>query len=268
MKISHKIILSFLVVAVFANVAAIFSSGTLIVTATTTVLSIFFGFYFSFLTSRKREATEREVVSEIIQGVTSTANLDELLQLIHRSIGKILYAENCFVALHDPSTDQLNFEFWVDKFDPVPAPSTTGKSFSNYVLRTGKPLLLTNDRKREMFAAGLVERVGSESASWVGIPLITPERTVGVMVVQHYDIEGIYSQQDLAFLISVGDQIALAVERKRVEEALRISEEQYRLLFESQPFPMWRLRVSIIRRSSHSKYRPCVVGNTNTRAPA
>ncbi len=171
---------------------------------------------------RRRLEAESKVISEIIEGVASTTNLDDLLGLIHRSIGRILYAENCFVALHDPLTDQIGFEFWADKFDPIPAPASVGKSFSNFVLRSGEALLLSKDKVNEMIESGLVSRVGSASASWLGVPLKTPERTIGVLVVQHYEKEGVYSHQDLAFLISVGDQIAIAIERKRSEEQLLI----------------------------------------------
>ena len=72
------------------------------------------------VTEHKRAEAERQVISEIVQGVITTTNLDELLNLAHRSIGKLLYAENCFVALHDPTTDLLHLEFWVDKVDPLP----------------------------------------------------------------------------------------------------------------------------------------------------
>jgi PAS domain S-box-containing protein len=178
------------------------------------------------VTSRRRLEAESEVTSEIIQGVASTGSLDESLRLIHQSIGRILYAENCFVALYHPTTNQLSFEFWADKFDPIPEPSTVGKSFSSYVLRTGKPLLLTKELETEMFASGVVERVGSASASWLAVPLKTPERTIGVVVVQHYEVEGAYSQQDLAFLVSVGDQIAMAIERKRSEVQLNLFNEK------------------------------------------
>ena len=47
-------------------------------------------------------------ISRIIRGVTTTANLEELFQLIHRTIKKILYAENFFVALIDPATEILS----------------------------------------------------------------------------------------------------------------------------------------------------------------
>lgn len=191
------------------------------------------------ISEHKRAEAEREVISEIIQGITSTTNLDELLQLIHRSIGRILYAENCFVALHDPATDLMHYEFWVDKFDPMPARRPIGPGFGSYVLRTEKPLLLTDELKNQMYASGAVERSGTKSGSWLGVPLQSPSRTIGVLVVQHYENENAYSQRDLEFLKSVGAKIALTIERKRVEEALRISEEHHRLLFETNPQPVF-----------------------------
>ena len=178
------------------------------------------------ITERKRAEAERQVISEIVQGVITTTNLDELLDLACRSIGKLLYAENCFVALHDPTTDLVNFEFWVDKFDPVPPPQPFGKGHSrtSYVLRTGQPLMLTEELKIRLFEQGEVKKSGSDSPSWLGVPLRTPTRTIGVLAVQHYEKQDAYSQRDLEFLSSVGDQIALAIERKWAEEKLKRSE--------------------------------------------
>jgi PAS domain S-box-containing protein len=180
------------------------------------------------ITARKLMEEERQVISEIIQGVITTSNLDELLKLTHHSISKVLYAENCFVALHDPTTDLVHFEFWVDKFDPAPPPRPVGKGFAGYVLRTGRPLLLTEEFKRRMYENGEVEKSGTTSASWLGVPLRTLSHTIGVLVLQHYEDEHAYRQRDLEFLTSVGSQIALAIERKRAETVLLQTEDQLR----------------------------------------
>src|SRR5436305_15296664 len=50
------------------------------------------------ITERKRAEAERQIISEIVQGIITTSNLDELLNLIYGSITKLLYAENCFVT--------------------------------------------------------------------------------------------------------------------------------------------------------------------------
>jgi PAS domain S-box-containing protein len=179
------------------------------------------------ITDRKRTEAERQVISEIVRGVITTTNLDQLLDLAWRSIGKVLYAENCFVALHDTTTDLVHFEFWIDKLDlvPLPQPVDKGHTRTSYVLRTGQPLLLTKELEAQLFEQGAIAKSGSASASWLGVPLRTPARTIGVLAVQHYEKEGAYSQRDLEFLLSVGNQIALAIERKRAEVELRLAKE-------------------------------------------
>jgi len=182
------------------------------------------------ITERKRSEAERQVISEIMQGVVTPNNLSELLALAHRSIGRLLYAENCFVGLHDATTDLINFEFWIDQRDPVPAPQPIANGFtrSSYVLRTGLPLLLTAARRDQLFEGGQLAQSGSNSASWLGVPLRTPTRTIGVLAVQHYEEDDVYSERDVEFLSAVGNQIALAIERKLAEETLRQSEQAQR----------------------------------------
>jgi two-component system, sensor histidine kinase and response regulator len=172
------------------------------------------------ITERKRAEAERLIISEIVQGIVTTSNLDELLKLTHNSIRKLLYAENFFVRLYDLTSSLMSFEFWADKFDRVPEPRPIGTGFSSYVLRTGQPILLTEATKNRMYEQGEVEKSGTDSASWLGVPLRTPSGTIGVIVVQHYEEAGAYTQRDLEFLSAVGDQIAMAIERKRGEREL------------------------------------------------
>src|ERR1051326_6584482 len=172
------------------------------------------------VTNRKRMQDERQVISEIIQGVINTTDVNELLSLIHQSIARYLYAENCFVALYDDSSELMHFPFWVDKFDPRPEPRPIGAGFSSHVLRSGNPIIVGPELTEEMAARGEVEKSGSASASWLGVPLRTHQRTIGVLVVQHYEEENVYDNYDLEFLAAVGNQIALAIERKRAEQAV------------------------------------------------
>ena len=194
---------------------------------------------FRDVTDLHRMEAERQVISEIVHALNETANLDELLRGIHRALKKVLYAENCFVALHDSEGDAFTFPFFADQVDVAPVPQKVGHSCTAFVFRRGSPMLISQNEFDRLAAEGKVELVGSPSPSWLGVPLKTPTATIGVLVVQHYHIENAYDIRDLEFLSSVGGHIALAIERRRSEEALRKNEEMFRLLFSYNPLPTW-----------------------------
>src|SRR5262245_46872411 len=191
------------------------------------------------VTEIQRMEAQRLVLSNIVHALNQTSNLDDLLFQIHDALKKVVYAENFFVALHDPQTEMFHFPFFVDQFDPPPPPQKVASTCMAYVFRTGNSCSIPQSEFDRLAAAGEVELVGSASPAWLGVPLKTPSATIGVMVVQHYQNENAYDQRDLEFLDSVGGHIALAIERVRAEEALRKSESMFRLLFSHTPLPMW-----------------------------
>jgi two-component system, cell cycle sensor histidine kinase and response regulator CckA len=172
------------------------------------------------VTERTRTDAERQVIYEIIQGVNSTRDLDELLRLIHRAIGRVLYADNCFIALYDKETGLFHKPFHVDQYDRAAPPRRLAKSCTAYVFRGERPLLAGPASLQALAEAGEIEMVGRPPAAWLGVPLRTPAEVIGVLVVQNYVDESAYSSRDLDFLASVGGQVALAIERKRAEESL------------------------------------------------
>ena len=191
------------------------------------------------VTEFARLEAQRMVLSNVVHALNETSNLDDLLQQIHGSLKKVVYAENFFVALHDPQTEMFHFPFFVDQFDPPPPPQRVARTCMAYVFRTGKACLIPQPEFDRLAAEGEMELVGSASPGWLGIPLKTPKATIGVLVVQHYENENAYDQRDLEFLDSAGAHIALAIERMRAEEAVRKSESMFRLLFAHTPLPMW-----------------------------
>ena len=188
--------------------------------------------------AQSRTDLERQVIYDITYGVTTTANLDELLKLIHQALSKVVYAENCFVALHDQNSGLFHFPFFIDKYDSIPEPIAMHKSCTAYIYNSGRPLLLTQQLFDKLADSGEVSLVGTNSPSWIGIPLRTPTGTIGVMVLQHYEKENVYSESDVEFLTSVGSQIASAIERKRAEDELRESENIFRRVFNESADPI------------------------------
>jgi len=190
-------------------------------------------------TERKRSDLERQVTAEIMHAMGVTDNLDDLLRLIHGALSKVVAADNCFVALFDLSSGMISFPFFVDKHDARPPSQKMGRGGASYVFRTGQPMLISAERYQQLIASGEVELRGTPARSWLGVPLRTPAGKIGVLTVRDYERDNAYTQRDIEFLMSVGGQIALAIERKRAEEALRANEARLRVLIEQLPAVLW-----------------------------
>jgi len=184
---------------------------------------------------RHRAEVEQQVMAEIIQGVNVSANLDDLFQLVHQALKKVLFAENFFVALYDRRSELFTFPFFVDQFDTPPPPQRLAKSCTAYVFRAGHPMIITQKFFDRLAEEGEVELVGTPGPTWLGVPLKTPKETIGVLVAQHYEDGNAYTKHELEFLASVGGQIAVAIDRKRTEEELRAAETRFRTLVEQLP---------------------------------
>ena len=178
---------------------------------------------FRDVTARRRAARVQEAVYRISHTAHTADNLQELLSAVHEIVGELMPAKNFYVALYDEETDRLQFPYFVDEYDSardVP-PRKLRKGLTEYVLRTGKPLLATPDVYEALVAAGEAELIGAPSIDWLGVPLTVKERTIGVVVTQTYSAGVRYGQTELDVLTFVSSQMAMAIERKRVEDAWR-----------------------------------------------
>ncbi|HSS35725.1 MAG TPA: GAF domain-containing protein, partial [Patescibacteria group bacterium] len=123
----------------------------------------------------------------------------------------------------------INFPFYVDTVDTVlPDPAVWAAlgtedagGVTGYVLRTGVPLFLTEDRWQAMLSDGEISYLGAPAVSWLGVPLRSGGRTLGVIAVQSYREDRRHSERDLEVLTFVAQHIASALERTRAIDETR-----------------------------------------------
>ena len=186
------------------------------------------------VTERRSAERTQQATYRISASAHTATSVQDLFEAIHRVVGELMSARNFYIALHDPASDTISFPYFVDEYDPRPAPKQPGKGLTEYVLRTGQPLLATPEVAAELERRGEVEVIGAPSIDWLGVPLKTTRgKTIGALVVQTYVEEVRYGEPELHILEFVSTQVAMAIERKQAEEALRRSEEQFRTLVES-----------------------------------
>lgn len=184
------------------------------------------------ITDSKQAEELKDSIYMISEAAHSAENLEDLFKVIHKAIGKLVDAKNFYIALYDTDSEMLNFPYFVDEYDEIPAPKKLGKGLTEYVLRTGKLLLASPKVFDKLVKKGEIESHGAPSIDWLGVPLKTKDTTIGVLVIQSYT-EGVrFNEETKEILRFVSSQVAMAIERKQAEKALRESEKKYRDLFE------------------------------------
>ncbi|MGQ9672911.1 MAG: PAS domain S-box protein, partial [Candidatus Aminicenantales bacterium] len=181
-------------------------------------------------TKRKKAENLKESIFRIAEAAISTESLEELFATIHRVISTLMPAQNFYIALYDEANDRLSFPYFIDQYDAPPLPKKLGQGLTEYVLRTGKPLLASPEVFAELERRGEVESIGAPSIDWLGVPLLINTHPIGVLVVQTYT-EGIrYSPEEVEILKFVSGQVAMAIYRKNSEAQLKASLKEKEVL--------------------------------------
>jgi PAS domain S-box-containing protein len=187
------------------------------------------------ITDRIKAEQLQNAVYKIAQAAAEAQDLDALYQAIHEIIGEVMPSENFFIALYNDKEDLFFYPYFIDEEDDPPSPRKPEKALSDYILRTGKSLLITQEKFNQMIQQGEVELVGTLPAIWAGVPLIIEGKNIGVMAVQHYSDPEAYGERELRMLEFVSSQVAHAIEHKRSIEAIQRSEAFTRAVIEHSP---------------------------------
>jgi len=176
-----------------------------------------------------RDITERKKAEALqsalyrIASETRSPNQDfyEFCATLHDIVSELMYARNFYLVLYDAETQMLSFPYFVDEYDPAPAPRASGRGLTEYALHTGEACLIGPERIQELVALGEVEPVGTPSVDWLCVPLKQGAQVLGALVVQSYTESVRFGEAEKELLTFVSQHIATALEQRHAEEELR-----------------------------------------------
>ena len=160
----------------------------------------------------ERRLQDLSTINHISQTLRSTLELEPVLETIHKQVTQLLGVESFYVAMYDDENQQIWYPISVKNNERQSwRPRPIANRLTDRVILESKPIILPRQARESLPAIGL--SYGEEALnSWLGVPLITPQRTIGCLAVLSAspDSEFIIEDQDLLIILS--GQISVAIE--------------------------------------------------------
>ncbi|MFS8137216.1 MAG: EAL domain-containing protein [Thermomonas sp.] len=169
---------------------------------------------------RQRSQELQRTLFRIAELSMTSETLERFYAEIHKVVGGLLYARNFYIAMLSADATMLEFAYSVDERDRLRKPRRVANGLTEYVLRTGRPLLADRRRISQLETTGKVISHGALAHCWLGVPLLHEDRVVGVIAVQSYSSKFTFSVRDQELLTFVAFHIGSGLARKQAQDRL------------------------------------------------
>jgi PAS domain S-box-containing protein len=193
---------------------------------------------------RLRQETDRRLrelafLHETGQAITSTLDLDRILQLLLEKVRTLLHIDAASIALRDAATGRLVFEAaaGMGATDVVGVQLEQGQGIAGWVAETGKPLVVQDAYKDARFFSEVDKRTGTITQAILCIPIMLKGQVVGVIQALN-PVEGQFAEQDIEILNALSGMAATAIDNARLFTQVRGAEARYEGLFEDSANPI------------------------------
>jgi diguanylate cyclase (GGDEF)-like protein len=172
--------------------------------------------------SAHRRTKEYELLTDIGKAISSRLDQDEILRTIQTELGQIFDTSHFYIAFQEG--DEIRFELEVRDNRVLPKRTREIRNaFTEYVIRTGEPLLIRSDLESARARLGITHVPKRPAKCLIATPIFLGNRATGIMVAMNPDREFVFEQRDLEVLVTAAGQVSVAVENARL-----FAEEQRR----------------------------------------
>ncbi len=168
----------------------------------------------------KNQADRLAVLYEIGKAITSTLEIDDLLDLIYTQLSQIITCDAYFVAIYLPEDHLLDIKILIDqgkRFPPEIIDASQG--LSSWIVKNRRPLLIQDLRKEISSLPNKPIMLGEKklSRSWLGVPMQIDNDLIGLLAVASYQ-PNVFDEMDQLLLEQIAQQAVLSIQNARIHE--------------------------------------------------
>ena len=172
---------------------------------------------------RNEERAKRlALLSQLSQVLNSTLDPKEIRRRTMEAATRLMKAEVGSLLLVHEEKRRLYFEVALgEREEDLKTISLNfGEGIAGWVAQHGKPLIVNSPEKDRRFFKGVDERTEFKTRNIICVPVRVKEKTIGVLEALNKKGKGRFNKEDLSLLISLADQVAIALDNSRLYQEL------------------------------------------------
>lgn len=172
---------------------------------------------------RKQFDDDLRIFHDIGKTLTSTLNLNEILNIIMENVSKLLRPKNWSLLMVDEEKDELFFEIAVgDGSEKIKGLRLKiGEGVAGFVAKTGQSLLIPNVYEDPRWTRKVDSISQFKTKSIICVPLMSKGKVLGVIELINKLEEHTFDNNDMTLLITLADYAAIAIENARFLQQVR-----------------------------------------------
>lgn len=169
------------------------------------------------LTETEQRATELQTVNNISRAIVSQLELDALINFVGEQMRDTFNADIVYLATYDRKSNMLHFPYYFgDESESRPF----GNGITEKIILSHEPLLI-NQNLDEAYDKIQAEKKGEMVESYLGVPIMAGEQSIGVISVQSKEQSNRFSESDQRLLTTIAANVGVAMQNAESYEKLR-----------------------------------------------
>jgi diguanylate cyclase (GGDEF)-like protein len=171
------------------------------------------------ISNTKRMATEMSSLYDVGLQTGSTLSKDEVIKRTAGNIEKLLNPDAYYIALYDAETEMISFELFSEHGQAMPKMRTSmdNGGLTGRIIQTQQPLLIQDWLEHGNAYNAIAKKTGADMLSYLGVPMVTEERVVGVISVQCVEPMA-FDTHNERLLMALAAQAAMALENAKLHQ--------------------------------------------------
>ncbi|MBA4406159.1 hypothetical protein C0389_02675 [bacterium] len=182
------------------------------------------------LNETQQRNVELSILNTIQEGLVMEMEFESIINLVGNKFREALDFQDLGIRLYDKGKKILHFPYEYEHGKRLLIKSMEPTKLSQYVLDSGKTLLLkknTDEEKAKLGIIGKTTIVGTDrSKSLIIVPIMLGNEAKGLIIIENYEMEDAFSESDIRLLNTVANSMSVALENARLfNETLRLLDD-------------------------------------------